>query len=242
MLRESLVTFSGTELPHKSLKTFGHTAIVAPHPDDETLACGGLIALLHRNKQPVSIIVVTDGGNSHQRSMEFTREALCSMRKLEVMTAAQQLGVTPGNVQFLDYSDGAVGDELVSEFPAAVKRMRSVLEALNPRTVVMPFRGDSHSDHAATWHMVRTAARQMKHVPRLLEYPVWIGPLTESIFSELQPTVWKLDISSVLARKRRAVLAHRSQLDETQAGNFALTPTLLATFVREYEGFFEFQD
>src|SRR5579872_737761 len=171
MLKEAHVTFSGIELPHESLKTFGPTTIVAPHPDDETLACGGLIALLRRNKQPVSIIVISDGGNSHPHSKEFTREALCSMRKIEVMTAAQELGVTSGDVQFLDYPDGKVSEELSNEFPAVVKHVRLALEALNPSTLVIPFRGDSHADHTASWQIVRAAVRQMRHAPRLLEYP-----------------------------------------------------------------------
>jgi LmbE family N-acetylglucosaminyl deacetylase len=244
MLREAHVTFGGTELPHKSLNAFGPTTIVAPHPDDETLACGGLIALLHRNKQPVSIVVVSDGGNSHPNSKAFTREAFISTRKIEVMTAVQELGVTPADVQFLDYPDGEVASDPVSAFPAIVKHVRSVLETLNPSTLIIPFRGDSNADHTATWHIVRSAVRQMKRAPRILEYPVWIGPLTEAICDELAPTVWKLDIASVLGRKQRAVLAHRSQLGEMQSenGNFTLPPDLLSVFVRGYEGFFEFRD
>jgi LmbE family N-acetylglucosaminyl deacetylase len=161
MLREAHVTFPAVELPHKTLETFGPTTIVAPHPDDYTLACGGLIALLRRNKQPVSSVVVS---------------TLCSMQK------------------------GEIQNELVNAFPAVLKRMRARLEALSPRTLVIPFRGDSEADYTATWHIVRSAVRQMAHAPRILEYPVWIGPLTEGIFSELTPVVWKLDVSSVLGR------------------------------------------
>ncbi len=95
---------------------------------------------------------------------------------------------------------GGIQNELISAFPAIVKNVRTKLEALNPSTLVIPFRGDSNADHTATWHIVRTAVRQMKHAARILEYPMWIGPLTESICSELAPTVWKLDISSVPGR------------------------------------------
>lgn len=243
MLREAHVTFSGIELPHKLLRTFGPTTIVSPHPGDETLACGGLIALLHRNKQPVSVVVVSDGGNSHPHSKELTRDALCSMRRIEVMTAAQELGVTSGDIQFLDYHDGEIPAELVSAFPAVVKHVGSVIEALKPQTLIIPFRGDSHADYTATWHIIRTALRRMKQPPRVLEYSLAAGPLTEALFDEHKPTVWKLDIAPVLARKQRAILAHRSQLGEdhtTDTGNYTLTPEWLSIFVRGYEGFFEF--
>jgi len=213
MLRDAHVTFSGIELPHKLLETFGSTTVVVPQPYDETLACGGLIALLHRAKQPVSIVIVNDGGNAQ--------------RKSEVTAAAHELGVTANDVQFLDYPDGDVSKELVASFPAVVKHVRSALEQLEPKTLVIPFRGDSCSGHTATWHMVRAAVRQMKRTPRVLEYPVWIGPLTEALFDEFQPTVWKLDISTVLARKQRAVLAYRSQISEEN-------------LARGYEAFFEF--
>ena len=215
MLREAHVTFSGTELPHKSLKTFGPTTIVSPHPEDATLACGGLIALLHRNNQPVSIVVVSDGG---------------SVRKIEALTAAQELGVAPAGVQFLDYRAGEIPSELVSGFPVVVKRVHAVLETLKPSTLLVPFRGDAHADHTAVWHMFRTAVRRMKHAPRILEYSMTAGPLTEKLVSEHQPEVWKLDVASVLARKQRALLMH-SQTGEDHSID-----------LRSYEGFFEFRD
>jgi LmbE family N-acetylglucosaminyl deacetylase len=231
MLRETLVSFDGTELPHLSLKTFGPTTIVAAHPDDETLSCGGLIALLRRYKQPASVIVVGDGGSTHTENKEFTREAHCSMRRIEVVTALHELGITSRDVQFLGYRDESLPEHAINSFEDAVKRMHATLEPLAPETLIIPFRGDANADHTATWHIVRAAARRLNTLPRFLEYPVWVGPVSDALIRERRPTIWKVDITPVLARKQRAVLTHRN-----------LTPHLMDTFSRQYEGYFEFTD
>jgi len=217
MLRETLVSFDGTELPHRSLKTFGPTTIVAAHPNDETLSCGGLIALLRRNKQPTSVVVVADGGDA--------------MRRIEVVSALHELGITSHEVQFLGYSENSLPGHAIDHFADAVKRMQAALEPLVPATLIIPFRGDANADHTATWHIVRAAARRLKAVPRFLEYPVWLGPVSDALLRERRPTVWKVDISPVLARKQRAVLTRRE-----------LTPQSMDTSARLYEGYFEFAD
>jgi LmbE family N-acetylglucosaminyl deacetylase len=231
MLRETLVSFDGTELPHRSLKTFGPTTIVAAHPDDETLSCGGLIALLRRCKQPASVIVVGDGGSTHNEDSGFTREAHCSMRRIEVVSALHELGIMSRDVEFLGYRDESLPEHAINGFEDAVKRMRAALEPLAPETLIIPFRGDANADHSATWHIVRAAARRLETLPRFLEYPVWVGPVSDALMRERRPAIWKVDITPVLARKQRAVLTHRD-----------LTPHLMDNFSRLYEGYFEFAD
>ena len=55
------------------VKTFGKTLIVAPHPDDESLGCGGAIALLRKFNLEVSILVLSDGTLSHPNSLKFPK-------------------------------------------------------------------------------------------------------------------------------------------------------------------------
>ncbi|MGH7715522.1 MAG: PIG-L deacetylase family protein, partial [Vulcanimicrobiaceae bacterium] len=167
----------------------------------------------------------------YNEGKEFTREAYCSMRRIEVITALHELGITSRDVQFLGYPDDSLAEEAINKFEDAVKRMHAALDPLAPASLVIPFRGDANADHSATWHIVRAAARRLKPVPRFLEYPVWLGPVSEALVRERRPTVWKVDISPVLARKQRAVLTHRD-----------LTPHLMDTFARLYEGYFEFAD
>ncbi|MDD3985399.1 MAG: PIG-L family deacetylase [Methanobacterium sp.] len=66
--------------------------IVAPHPDDETIACGGVIRYCVKNNIPISV-VVTNGG----------REQLCPIRYHETISATTILGLSKENIIFLDY-------------------------------------------------------------------------------------------------------------------------------------------
>ena len=69
--------------------------IVAPHPDDEILACGGLLQLLAQQGSEVLLVAVTDGGASHPGSALWPKERLCRVRPEESRQAASTLGVAP---------------------------------------------------------------------------------------------------------------------------------------------------
>jgi LmbE family N-acetylglucosaminyl deacetylase len=106
---------------------FGPTTIVAAHADDETLSCGGLIALLRCNGQPSSIVVVADSGSAQRRT--------------EIVTSVNELGVASRDVQFLGYRDDSLAEQAINHFEDVVKRMHAVLEPLAPATLIIPFRG-----------------------------------------------------------------------------------------------------
>src|ERR1700743_569020 len=79
--------------------------VIAPHPDDETFACGGLIALKRKANIPVTIIFITDGGQSAVRT-EADGTHLTARRKDEAAAACKILGVEPDRIHFLDAPDG----------------------------------------------------------------------------------------------------------------------------------------
>jgi LmbE family N-acetylglucosaminyl deacetylase len=79
--------------------------IIAPHPDDESLGCGGLIAAARAHNIPVEIIVVSDGVGSHPNSRSYPPPRLRSVREQEAIVAAAELGVSDASVKFLRMSD-----------------------------------------------------------------------------------------------------------------------------------------
>ena len=105
---------------------------------------------------------------------------------------------------------------------------------------MVPWRRDPHCDHEATWRLARAAVDSLERPVRWIEYPVWAWEHAASDVApqpgEAEP--WRLDVSSVLDRKRLAVAAHRSQttrLIDDDPDGFVLEPQVLAHFDRPWE-------
>ena len=81
----------------------GRTLIVAPHPDDEVLGCGGLITRLAMKGQPPYVIVMTGGGASHMGCCELPDDVVVENRRRLTLRALTILGVPEKNIFFLDY-------------------------------------------------------------------------------------------------------------------------------------------
>ncbi|MDQ3548830.1 MAG: PIG-L family deacetylase, partial [Chloroflexota bacterium] len=96
------------ELPLRSVEeigTLGPTLVIAPHQDDESLGCGGAIALLSDAGMPVHVVFVSDGSGSHPASRRFPAPALTTLREREALAALAILGVQPTSVTFLRLPD-----------------------------------------------------------------------------------------------------------------------------------------
>lgn len=138
-----------------------HVVAVAPHPDDEVLGVGGLLALLAAGGSRTTVVAVTDGEASHPGG-SVPAAALAVRRVAETRAALAALGV-PADVVRLGLPDGGAGD---LEEP--------VLEALRgtgATWVLGPWEGDGHPDHEAVGRACARAAG--RDGARLLAYPVW---------------------------------------------------------------------
>ena len=217
--------------------TGGGTAVVlAPHPDDESLGCGGFIAEACRRGQPPLVLVLTDGAGSHPGSRAFPRERLVPLREEEARMAVAELGLPPGRIVFLRQPDtaaptsGPAFDRVIADI-AGHCRGAGVLLA--------PWRHDPHCDHEAA-HLIAAAVARRTAI-RHLAYPVWGWMLPPGqVVDGPGPAGLRLDIAAHLPAKRRAIAAHRSQyagLIEDDPGGFQLPPDLLAVFDRPCETF-----
>ncbi len=231
-------------LPPATVETFGPTFVIAPHPDDESLGCGGTIALLARAGLPVHVLFVSDGTGSHRDSPTYPPEALRELRETEAREALVRLGLSGDTATFLRLPDRFVPWEGQPGFDMAVMAVAVLLRARQPATILLPWRGEHHCDHVASWQIVRAAAARISPQPRLLEYPIW---LWERTMPHRDPSArevvgWRLDIGPVLDRQQTAIEAHRSQLTDliTDAQfAFRLEPDFLANFARPWEVFLE---
>lgn len=221
------------------VKNFGKTLVVAPHADDESLGCGGAIALLRKSNIEVSILLLSDGTLSHPNSRKFPKEKLRELRENELLKAAEILGVTHENVHFFRYRDRSVPDKNAAEFAEAVSRAREFLQTQNPQTIFLPWRRDPHPDHRAAFDIF-DAAKSVEH--QIIEYPIWLYELAASDDAPLAAEVsaFRLDISEVAELKQQAVRAHVSQLTDLiddDPNGFRLSAEVLQNFNLPYEIF-----
>lgn len=241
-----LLLLNPDDLPLLPVATLAHgsTLVIAPHPDDESLGCGGAIALLRRLGCIVRVLVISDGTLSHPRSRRYPTHALQTLREQETSCAVTKLGVEPEAVTFLRLKDGSLPFKGVAGFDEAVNQCCAYLSVFTPATVILPWRRDPHPDHRASWGLISTATAKLNLSPRLVEYPIWDWDPTQrgDTPASSEITAWRLDISAVLPQKMQAIAAHRSQttdlIDDDPEG-FRLTPEMLANFTRPWELYLE---
>lgn len=205
--------------------------VMAPHPDDESLGCGGLIARKRELGVAVTVVFMTDGARSHRDLVEVAR--LVDQRRQEALTACDRLGVEADAIHFLDLPDGQLADR----FDDAVARLAPILNAAEATQLVVPHPAEPPADHSATFRVAEYCATQSTAYDEALLYPVWLWdqwPFTNPLSAPRSRTSTqavvrtavehrfglglarslcrRLDVGSVLGRKRAALDAHVSQM------------------------------
>lgn len=222
------------------LSKLGTTVIVAPHADDESLGCGGLISLLRKNNQTVYIILLSDGTLSHQNSQLFPAKKLMKLREKELLEAAKILEVPVENILFCRYRDRQVPGSTSPDFATATQRIKEILETLQPQSIFVPWRRDPHPDHRAAFELVKAAVEKNRNI---YEYPIWLKELgkEEDLPAEKEMITYRLDIQSVLDQKHAAIAAHLSQttnLISDDPDGFRISREMLDDFNKPYETFY----
>jgi LmbE family N-acetylglucosaminyl deacetylase len=215
--------------------------VIAPHPDDESLACGGLIAEACREGLRGKVVIVSDGAGSHPNSSAYPPSRLKALREEEARRAGAELGLGPEDMIFLGFPDRFVphqGDEAERGIGSIIDCVKEI----GARSLFVSWRHDAHCDHEASYRMAREVQRRVGEI-RLFEYVVRGVTLPPS--TEVDPirSGFRIRIDSkCLEKKRRAIAAHRSQttnlIDDDWAG-FRLSRSDLARFDLPYEFFFE---
>jgi LmbE family N-acetylglucosaminyl deacetylase len=213
--------------------------IVAPHPDDESLACGGLIADGCRHGLRVKVIIVSDGAGSHPNSKAYPPDRLRALREEEARRAAAELGLKPEeDMLFLGLADRFVASE-GADAERAIGAIIDCVGESGAKSLFVSWRHDPHCDHEASYQIARKAQRRV-HEVRLFEYVVWGHTLPPS--TEVDPIRSGFRLRIDLEKKRRAIAAHRSQttdlIDDDPKG-FRFAESGLARFDLPYEFFFE---
>ena len=210
--------------------------VVAPHPDDESLGCGGLVAMACAQGGDGRRSGVSDGVGSHRRSRSYPPARLRALREAETIEAAAALGLDAGAVRFLRLPDAAVPGE-GGDAEAAVQAIVADAAACGAGAVCVTWRHDPHCDHQAAAGLV-DRARPRLGAARVYQYPIWGWTLPADTEVGAAPRGLRLDISAHVAAKRAAVAAHRSQttaLITDDPEGFRLDAAMLERFNRPFE-------
>ena len=198
--------------------------VCAPHPDDESLGCGGLIARKRDAGSAVRVLIASTGARSHVTGPDLD---LAAVRAREVTEACRILGVGEHDLIQLGLPDG----ELAGSEDALVDRIADEIDEHRPDDVLVTSTRDWHPDHQALGRAVRRAVARTEWTARLLEYPIWwwvdgpwrrrdgrgrwsygSGYVADTVTAFASSTVELVAAGPYLSTKQRAIDAHRSQV------------------------------
>ncbi|MFZ5823701.1 MAG: bacillithiol biosynthesis deacetylase BshB2 [Bacillota bacterium] len=182
-----------------------HLLVIMPHPDDETFAIGGTIALHAREGVPVTYFCGTKGemGRNMGKPPFATRETLPALREKELREACRILGIS--DLRFLGIRDKTT--EFLDPEELAT-RLKAMIEAVKPSLIITYHPQYSvHPDHMALGAAVIRAVEMMDPPSRP---PVHTRAFGKASAALGEPDL-AVDVSSVLSIKMDAVKAHRSQ-------------------------------
>ncbi|MFH1021006.1 MAG: PIG-L deacetylase family protein, partial [Pseudomonadota bacterium] len=163
--------------------------VIAPHPDDEILGCGGYVMLARQAGHRVRVVVLTDGAQGIDGGV-----AGVSVREEESRAGLKILGVE--QIDFWRFPDGSIPLSGI-----IIDRLREIMELFSPSAILLPAPGDTHPDHRRATRLVLKALT--KH---------WQGRLLfYEIVTPQQPVTRVVDITPVMDRKLEALHCHVSQ-------------------------------
>ena len=192
--------------------------LMAPHPDDEALAMGGLLQRAGAVGATIHVVFLTDGENNPwpQRAADRRwrigpreRARWSARRRSEALHSLRALGLGAERASFLGFPDQQLTSLLIGGDPALPRALSELLDECTPTHVIAPSAQDHHPDHSALAVAVRTAcARGRRNATlRLFEYVVHDGhqrPVGQIARIQLSPDEIKF--------KRGAIACHASQL------------------------------
>lgn len=182
-----------------------HLLVIMPHPDDETFAVGGTIALYAQQGIPVTYVCGTKGemGRNMGRPTFATRESLPALRERELRNACRVLGIT--DLRFLGIRDKTV-EFLDPEELAG--RLKGIIEEIKPSLIITYHPQFSvHPDHMALGAATVRAVAMLGPAERPPIHTRAFGKAS----MELGDPDLTIDVSAVLDVKMEAIRAHRSQ-------------------------------
>jgi LmbE family N-acetylglucosaminyl deacetylase len=220
--------------------------VFAPHPDDETLGCGGTIAKKLNEGYYVSVVFMTDGRYSLSEigmSAASTPFEMKAIRREEAAHAMKILGLQEKNLLFLDFEDKT----LEKNERTVEKRVAEILTDASPIEVFFPQAKEYNIDHRVTNRIVRRAIEKSRVNSTEFQYVIaWKFPFYllarfshgctfDALLSKVQENdLVCIDISEFLQLKKMAIKEYKSQTEVLSSEQ--KRPVLKSSFLKRFLG------
>jgi LmbE family N-acetylglucosaminyl deacetylase len=183
--------------------------IVAAHPDDEILGCGGTIArILEEENSEAATVILGEGVTSRDKKRDKqNREPEINTLRQCVIDANRIIGVE--KVFFFDFPDNRFDSVPLLDI---IKAIEEVKIDFSPNIIFTHFANDMNIDHVITNRAVLTATRPMSDETVKEIYAFEILSSTEWNFPLSFSPDYFVDISSSISKKRNAMETYKSEL------------------------------
>ncbi|WP_292635961.1 PIG-L deacetylase family protein [Novosphingobium aerophilum] len=190
--------------------------VLAPHPDDETLGVGALIAQTAGDGRLAGVVYLTDGSGSHGAD-GTPKQRLVSARKREAAHALFRLvrrrSRDPLHLGWKDAAPAAPEDRA---FLRSARKLAALCMRLRVDAVAVTALHETHCDHAAAARLAYAAQAMAKRNLLVAEYTVWADAPGAQSFRAVRTE------AMLPGRRRHALRAHRSQLTASHGPGFRL--------------------
>ncbi len=225
----------GKPFSDHDLRRLGNWLIIAPHPDDETLGAGGLIARLGKIGVPARVLFLTDGSASHIDAPSWEPRRIARVRSAEADRALLALGAGDRKIA-LGWADSKPHRPGEKPFDRTVAYLAGLCRRENIRSIATTWRNEGHCDHKAAFEVAAALHRALRGRAALYEYPVW-GWADPSFVSELKDyDIFTLADPASVQRRRRAIRQHKTQISPMipqGEKSFRLPPHMIALAGRD---------
>ncbi|WP_096358507.1 PIG-L family deacetylase [Variibacter gotjawalensis] len=193
--------------------------VIAPHPDDETLGAGALIADTASRKKLAGVAILTNGEGSHHHVNASSRARLVAMRRREAAAALRYLAPSySGHLTHLGWPDARPLLPATADYASTVRRLAAICRAHHVNAIAVTAAHEPHCDHQAAFSLALDVVRSAGCRIVLAEYLVWATSLPA------QPHVAVRTAAMNAGRRKMALAAHRSQMSPAFGDGFRISP------------------